>query len=106
MLDRNRLIPFFKGKRLVCTLSFYICNKGEEDKYFRQDMWSVEDDNENGTICIVDHLITDKHPDNPKLSYEIWHRFKSYIKSNFPSVERIRWNRFKNNKTYTKRGKI
>ena len=98
MLDKNRLIPFFKGDRLVCTLSFYICNKGEEGKYFRENMWSVEEDDENGNLCIIDHLLTDKHPDNPKLSYEIWHRFRTYIKSNFPKVEKIRWNRFKDNK--------
>ena len=96
MLKKERLIPFFKNDRLVCFLTFYITDNPE--KYLRDDMWSVEDDEENGSVCWIDQLWTDKVYENRKLSYEIWKRFKLYIHCNFPSVKLIRWNRY-NRKT-------
>lgn len=95
MLAKARLMPFFKGDRLVCFITFYICNEGEENKYLRDNMWSVEEDNPKGNLCWIDQLWTDKNKDNPKLSYEIWHRFKNYIKQNFPKVKKITWRRYK-----------
>ena len=94
MLEKGRLVPFPIGNRLVCWITFYICNDGEEDRYLRDNMWSVEEDNPDGNCCYIDHLVTDHNPNNPKLSYEIWHRFKDYIKRAFPNVQKIEWIRF------------
>lgn len=92
MLHKGRLIPFFTKDRLVCFITFYITNNPE--KYLRDDMWSVEDDDKNGSICWIDQLWTDKEYENRKLSYEIWHRFKIYIKNSFSSVQYIYWRRW------------
>ena len=32
MLDRNRLIPFFKGGKMVCLATFYIGNEEDVDR--------------------------------------------------------------------------
>jgi hypothetical protein len=98
MLGKGRLIPLIEGDRLGGLITFYICNEGEEDKYLRDNMWSVEEDNHDGNCCYIDHLITDHDPNNPKLSYRVWYRFKKYIRHNFPAVKKIKWNRF-NEKT-------
>ena len=98
MLKNKRLMPFVIGNRLICWITFYICNEGEEDKYTRDNMWSIEKDNPDGNLCWIDHLITDHNPANPKLSYGVWRRFKKYIKQDFPNVEKIKWNHF-NKKT-------
>ena len=104
MLKKERLIPFFKKDRLVCFITFFICN--DETKYVNSDAWKVLDDNPDGEICYISQLLTSKSQDNPKLSYEIWHRFKIYIRDNFPSVKEICWRRWdkKNEivKTYKK----
>lgn len=94
MLRRERLIPFFDKDRLVCFLTFYIGRTDDEYKFVRDDMWQVVDDSNEGNCCFIDHLITDKHLVNPRLSYEIWHRFKKYIRMNFPNIKIIRWNRY------------
>ena len=94
MLERERLIPFFDKDRLVCFLTFYIGNEADTDKFVRDDMWQAVDDSSDGDVCFIDHLIADKLKVNAKLSYDIWHRFKVYIKSNFPRVKIIRWNKF------------
>lgn len=92
MLKKERLIPFFKNNKLVCFITFFITN--DESKYANADAWEVLDDNPDGEICYISQLLTSKAPDNPKLSYEIWHRFKIYIKNNFPSVNEICWRRW------------
>ena len=92
MLHRERLIPFFKNNKLVCFLTFYITDILE--KYTQADAWEVLEDNPDGKICYISQLLTSKEPDNPKLSYEIWHRFKIYIKDNFNNVRFICWRRW------------
>ena len=92
MLKKGRLIPFFKNNRLVCFITFFICN--DESKYANTDAWEVLDDNPDGKICYISQLITDKNNDNPKLSYEIWHRFKIYVKNSFHNVKFICWRRW------------
>ncbi len=104
MLKKERLIPFIKNGRLVCFLTFYITN--DENKYVNANPWDILTDDVNGNICYISQLITDKNSDNPRLSYEIWSRFKKYIKFNFSSVTTICWRRWDkiNNivKTYKK----
>lgn len=93
MLHKNRLIPFFtKDNKMICFLTFYITN--DENKYIEVDPWEVLEDNPKGNICYISQLLTSKATDNPKLSYEIWHRFKIYIKNSFPAVEKICWRRW------------
>jgi len=94
MLKKGRLMPFTTGNRLWGFITFFICNDGEEDKYLRNNMWSVEEDNPDGNCCYIDQLITNKEPDNPKVSYMAWKGFKDYIKQNFPNARKIKWNRF------------
>jgi len=98
MLKRDRLFPFVRNGRLVCFIVFYICNKNDIEIFVNTDPWKVIDDSEDGDTCYISQLLTDKHSDNPKLSYEIWHKFKKFIKLNYPKIETIRWNRF-NKKT-------
>lgn len=95
MLERDRLIPFITDKRLIGFMTFYICFDGDENKYIRDDPWIVLEDNESGDVCYIDQLITDKHKDNAKMSYLIWHNFKKYIKEKFPNVKKIKWSRYK-----------
>ncbi len=92
MLHKDRLIPFFKNNKMICFLSFYITDNLE--KYIQADAWEVLDDNPDGKICYISQLLTSKEPDNPKLYYEIWHRFKIYIQNNFNNVRFICWRRW------------
>jgi len=106
MLGKGRLIPLIAGDRFVGLITFYICNKGEEKKYLRDDMWSVEEDNPEGNLCWVDQLFTSKDPINTKLSFIALKRFKEYIKQAFPNVQNLKWNRFKNNKVNVYRRRV
>lgn len=92
MLKRERLFPFVRDNRLVCFITFYICN--DENKYMEADPFRVLDDIDTGKVCYISQLLTDKNTDNPRLSYEIWHRFKIYIKNSFPLVDYICWRRW------------
>lgn len=102
MLNRNRMFIYKKDGRTVCLITFYIGDAIDERKFVRYNMWKVMEDNYGGKVCFIDHLLTDKHPDNPKLSYRIWAGFKRYIRKNFEQCKIIRWNRWKNDsvKTY------
>lgn len=104
MLKKGRLIPFFKGDKLICFITFYLGTENDTDKFIRDNMWSIEEDNIEGDVCFIDQLLTSKAKENPRLSYEIWARFKKYIKINFPKVKNIQWNRYSNGfvKTYRK----
>lgn len=95
MALKDRLFMFYHNDRKVCLITYFIDN--DKDKYIREDMWQVLNDNPQGKICIIDHLLTDKNPINPKLSYKIWHYFKEHIRKNFPQVENIFWIRAKLN---------
>ena len=86
MLHKGRLIPFFKNGRLVCFISFFIGDSKDENKFVRDNMWDVLEDNPDGDTCFIDQLFTDKVYENKKLSYGIWKRFKFYIQCNFPSL--------------------
>lgn len=100
MLKKGRLIPFIENGKLICLITFLIGNETDKDRFIRDNMWSVEVDNPQGVICFIDQLLTDKtsHKQNHKLSYQVWKRFKDFIKSNFPNVEQIYWHRYKNGK--------
>lgn len=98
MLKKNRLMPIIINNKFKGFLTFYIGNESDEIKYIRDDMWSVLEDDENGSVCFIDQLCTTKQSDNPKFSYIVWHKFKKLIYSNFPNVEYIRWNHWKNGK--------
>jgi hypothetical protein len=98
MLHKGRLFPFIRGERLVCFLTYYITNN---EKLYIDDPWQISEDNEHGKLCYIMQLITDKHSENPKLSYEIWHNFKGHIKNKYSNVEKIIWRRWN-----WKKGKI
>ena len=104
MLHKDRLIPFFKGDRLVCFITFYICNEGEEKRFLRDDMWSVEEDNPQGNLAWIDQVWSDKKAH--KYSFEIWGRLKSFIRECYPSVKNITWRRWKNKKVNIYREKL
>lgn len=100
MLNKERLIPFIINNRLICFITFYICDLKQKNAYLRDNMWSVENDNLEGNCCYIDQLWTDKNSDNPRLSYQIWNKFKTYIKQNFPNVRYYTFNRYKHKKVY------
>jgi len=92
MLVRGRLIPFFHQDKLVCLFTFYITD--DETPYIQADPWMAQDDNPDGRICYVSQLLTLKEKENFKLAFTVWHRFKVYIKTNFPNVRQISWRRW------------
>ena len=92
MLHRNRLVPFKYNGRLVCIITFYLGD--DREVFIRTDPWTVMDDNEYGSVCYIDQLITDNYAENAHLSYGIWHDFKEYIKSRYPNVNQITWVRY------------
>lgn len=97
MLKKGRLIPFFDKDELVCIISFYITN--DPDRYIQRDnAWSVEEDEPGtGTVMLVDQIWSDK---NRKNQFQIWRRLISFCKENYPLVNTVRWNRWKNEKLY------
>lgn len=97
MTLRGRLVPILdNGNHVIGFITFYI-GDNDTNKYVRDDMWSVvEDEPLNGTICYVDHLITNKDKLNAKKALFVFEVFKQMIKDRFPQVRTIRWNRYKN----------
>jgi hypothetical protein len=96
MLQRNRLVPFVEGDRLICFITYFLTSKNDMYKFINP--WQIVDDDDKGNTCYISQLITDKHSKNPFLSHEIWARFKSYIKDNHPTVTTISWRRWKGDK--------
>jgi hypothetical protein len=98
MLQRKRLVPFIEGDRLVCFITYYLSSKQDIHKYITP--WKTIDDDDKGSICYISQLITDNHSRNPYLSYDIWARFKDYIKVTHPTVTTISWRRWKGDKIH------
>ncbi len=105
MLEKNRAMPFFVGKRLGGFCTFYICDSTE--KYIQANPWDVMDDNADGNICYVNQLLTDNDDSNVDFFYKGWIAFEDYIKNNFKNVSKITWRRYYKHsgkvKTYTRR---
>ena len=98
MLKKGRLIPFIIGDKLIGFVSFYITN--DVNKYLRDDPWTVmEDEPETGKVCWVDQVWVKNEYRCCKYSFKIWHRLKQYLKTNYPQVEKVRWNRYRHNIT-------
>lgn len=95
MLKKDKLFPFIHEGKMWGFLTYYIGNDNT-DKYVRDDMWSVlEDESETGNICYVDHYITTKNKANPRLSFGAWRDFKNYIRDKHPLIKYFRHNRYK-----------
>jgi len=97
MLEKNRLIPFYHNGKLKAIITFYITN--DDERFIKADPWEVLDDEEDGFICYVAQLISDR--DCSPLSFKIWNDFKKYIENNFKNVEIIKWSRYKGGKVKT-----
>lgn len=105
MLEKNRAMSFFIGKRLGGFCTFYITD--DIELYVKANPWDVLEDNKNGHICYVNQLLTDNDSSNVDFFYKGWMSFEKYIKENFKNVETITWRRYyKHNgkiRTYTRR---
>jgi hypothetical protein len=97
MLKRGRFFPLIYEGKLHAFITYFIGNENEE-KYIRDDPWSVIEDEPWGCICYIDQVWTSKDKKNPQRSFNAWKRFKEYIKKEYPSVRYFRWNRW-NKKT-------
>ncbi len=103
MAKRDRLMMFHKNNKLQWFVTYYIGN-GNSNKYIRNDPWTVLDDEpKTGTICYIDQLIANGDKINPRRLLEAFSYFTDLIKSQFPRVEHVRWNRFKNGKVFVYR---
>jgi len=100
MAQKDRLVSFYDNNKLAYILTFYIGNDNDKDKFVRKDMWSVVEDNPDGDICFIDHLITNKNIDIKIHPLKIWKIFNDFLQNTFPKIEKIRWIRWKNNKRY------
>lgn len=99
MLKIGRLVPIHDGNSLVAIITFYIGSI--VDRYVRDDPWSVlKDEGDTGTVCFIDQLISNKGKGNHKYSFIVWQKLRNYIRSQFPKVRVIRWNRIKGDKVY------
>jgi hypothetical protein len=91
MLRKDRLFPVVRDGRLVCFITYHVDD--DISKFFRNP-WEAKPDNPSGKKCYISQLITDKHRNNPKLSYGIWKDFKGFIKFKYPKVQEITWRRY------------
>lgn len=98
MLAKGRLIPFIKNNELIGFVSFFITNNPE--KYInRNNSWSVEeDDPETGTVFLIDQVWSNRRTHSDSLG--VWKKLVNFVKLNYPQVEKIRWNRWKNDRLY------
>lgn len=99
MVKRNRLIPIRNKGRILGVFSFFICN-GDIEKYIDKPPWTVLDDNPDGDTVYVDQLVGIKGVNHYRDAFRIWDEIKDYLKTNFPKINKIRWNRYKNGKVY------
>lgn len=99
MLRRSRLIPLKYDGKFIGIITFFI-GDGNPEKYIRDDSWSVVDDEPNGDVCYVDHVIGNKHNDNRQYALRAYRDFKEYIREHFPRVQLIRGNRWKHNRLF------
>ena len=96
MAKRGRMITLYVNDKSEGLLTYFIGN-GNINKYVRDAMWSVVDDEpQTGNTCYIDHLLTSKKELNPYVALQVWHNVKRYIKDTFKNVKYVRWNRFKN----------
>ncbi len=98
MRRKDRLVPFIVDGKTHGFVTFFIGN-GNVEKYVREDMWSVVDDEPLGDTCYVDHLITNKDRKNCGHAHKCFSTFVDLIKNKYPNVKRLRWNRVKEGNT-------
>ncbi len=97
MLTKGRLIPFIKNNELIGFVSFFLTNNPE--RYIQRDNpWSVEDDEETGTVFLIDQVWSNRKTHNYSLG--VWKKLINFVKLNYPLVNTIRWNRWKNSRLY------
>lgn len=98
MRDKNRLIPVKDSDgKLIAMFTFYIGDN--DDKYIRDNPWTVLEDNEKGTTVYIDQFISKKKA-GIKLTLEGWKWIKQYFIETFPQVQCIKWARKGRVKTY------
>ncbi len=100
MLQKGRLMPFFDGKRMVAFITFYITNNMR--RYVEADPWAVLDDDCHGDVCYISQMLTTRNKDDGRLNFQVWHRFKEYIKKNFGNVKSIHWRRWDKERSIVK----
>jgi len=104
MLKKDRAFPFLlKNKQTIgCLITFYICHKENLDKYIQGNPWEVLSDDKDGDTCYAAQLLTDnetfKELGNPRIAFEVWHKFKLHILHNYKNVKCIYWLRFNKDK--------
>lgn len=99
MLKRNRLIRITVNGKMIGMITYFIGSLS--DTYVRDDAWSVIDDNpEDGTVCYIDQLITNKDKNNVTYSRAVWKYLVEKIRWYYPKVRMIRWNRVKEGKVH------
>lgn len=98
MLVKDRLIPITQEDSLVGFITYYIGS--DVDTYVRDDPWSVLEDNPDGEICFIDQAIMNHEKKYTEFSHSVWSEIKRIIKEKHPSVNLIRWNRFKGGKVH------
>ena len=106
MKEMNRIFPLRDNSgHMFGLITFYLGN-GNPDKYVRDDMWKVlQDEGEKGDTVYVDQVLCDKDTNHFKYSFKIWKQFKSFLKQ-YKNIKSIRWNRFKDKKHYIFRKEI
>jgi len=98
MQKKNRLIPVKDNDgKLIAIFTFYIGNN--DNKYIRNNPWTVLEDDESGTTIYIDQLISKKKA-KTKLVFDTWAEVKRYFKERWPQVERIKWAHKGRVKTY------
>ena len=100
MMKKDRLIPIIKDNHLIGFITYYIGND-DVNKYVRDDPWVILDDEPfTGNICYIDQMITNKEDENHQYSWWIFGMLLGYICKQYPQVQFVRWNRYKNNKHF------
>jgi hypothetical protein len=100
MNKRKRLFPLRYENKLVGLITFLIGDEKDLERYVRYDPWDLIEDNDEGSICYIDHLLVDKEYRGKLNSFLIWVNLRNYIENNFSNVSQITWKRFKNDKIY------
>jgi len=89
----GRMIPIRQDEKLIGLITFYI---GDDDnKFIRNNPWTILEDNPQGTTLYIDQFITNKGSRNMRMIFKGWREVKEHLKQQFPNIEKIKWSTIK-----------
>jgi len=98
MAKRDRIFSFRKDGKFYGLITFLVGNS--DNKFVRDDPWSIVEDENNGQIVYIDQFLSNRDNTDMKSRVTFWNELKTYLKLRFSDARCIKWNRYRDGKVH------